>query len=476
MSVATRPIYGERATPYAPPDDAPAAGPRVARAALVLAVPTLLALLAAATGALSFGSALLVPLAFGGGAMLLGWTRPHLGVLGIVLLCVLDAPMRVFVLDGDPLPWNTFNYLLLAGMAVQAPRLVRLADRQSWLLLALVALLSAELFVGEDLVAGAQHVLSAAAAFGILLAFVRAGASPALHRSLALLAGVIGAVGGLAFYLDGRQFGGINPNAWALSPLTALIAICIGAGGSRERATRVLLVPLAAVNLSWVFLSGSRGTLVVALCCVMYLLFAVARAAGRVVALAVVTSAAVVIALQFPELTSGALHRLGKTFQTEAEDYRQVSLSERTSGRSDLGLGGWYIFTEHPLGVGTGGFPRAWQELRSRAGMSEFGRGERRTAHSGWVLTLAENGLPGVLLLAAWLLSFARDGLRAIGRRRRGLALLACVGIGFHLLFAEFQSKALWLLAAATTAALHYTGPARREGDDAWTVEEEDPA
>ena len=103
----------------------------------------------------------------------------------------------------------------------------------------------------------------------------------------------------------------------------------------------------------------------------------------------------------------------------------------------------------------------AWQELGPREGLTDFGRGERKNAHAGWVLTLAENGVPGMLLLATWVLSFGRDALRTRDRRARGLALLACVGIGLHLVFVEFQSKALWLLAAAATAALHYATPAR---------------
>src|SRR5205085_6576527 len=124
------------------------------------------------------------------------------------------------------------------------------------------------------------------------------------------------------------------------------------------------------------------------------------------------------------------------------------------SGRSDLGLGGYYIFLEHPLGVGTGGFAASWATLGARDRLSGFKQGEEFPAHSGWIKVLAENGLPGIVLLVLYTYSFLRGGLRAHDRRVRGLSLMVGVALGVAFLSTEFQGKGFWFVAAGATALL----------------------
>ena len=126
----------------------------------------------------------------------------------------------------------------------------------------------------------------------------------------------------------------------------------------------------------------------------------------------------------------------------------------RTSGRSDLVIGAWQIFRQHPLGVGTGGFETTWATLGSVDGRRRFMRaGERFAAHAGWMRVLAENGIAGFALLAAFVGSFFVDGLRRGGRTARNLGLLTATALAVSLITAEFHLKGLFFLAAGTAAA-----------------------
>jgi O-antigen ligase len=129
-----------------------------------------------------------------------------------------------------------------------------------------------------------------------------------------------------------------------------------------------------------------------------------------------------------------------------------ISYSQRTSGRSVLATGGWYLFLEHPLGVGTGGFSYSYATL-DRENI-DFHRGRRMQAHSGWIKTLAENGLPGIVLLVSYVWSFA---LRGWLRRKDGLfliGLLPSVVLSITFLSTEFQGKGNWFLASAASVLL----------------------
>jgi len=130
-------------------------------------------------------------------------------------------------------------------------------------------------------------------------------------------------------------------------------------------------------------------------------------------------------------------------------------LANRTSGRSDLARVGWQIFRANPLGVGTGAFSAVAARYGFTEGIAVFHGGRKEMqAHSAWVKTLAENGLPGMLAFGAFVASFAVAGWR---RRESGvfpLALLATLVLTLAFLSTEFQAKGIWLFAAAVVVVL----------------------
>ena len=81
--------------------------------------------------------------------------------------------------------------------------------------------------------------------------------------------------------------------------------------------------------------------------------------------------------------------------------------------------------------------------------------GNAMQAHSAWVKTLVENGIPGTALLAAFVASYAFAGW---SRRSRDAALLgglttAVLGLAF--VSTEFMIKGLWFLAMGANILLH---------------------
>ena len=82
-------------------------------------------------------------------------------------------------------------------------------------------------------------------------------------------------------------------------------------------------------------------------------------------------------------------------------------------------------------------------------------------AHSGWIKVLAENGVPGILLLGAYVLSFTVSGWRARNPELLRLGLMVSAVLTVAWLSTEFQNKALWLLAAGATVLLEHN-PASR--------------
>ena len=137
----------------------------------------------------------------------------------------------------------------------------------------------------------------------------------------------------------------------------------------------------------------------------------------------------------------------------------KTSLSHATSGRSTLVSKGVRLAAHHPvLGVGVGGFKRAYADLAHLKGKEP----KAAASHTTPVTVAAESGVPG-LLLFLWLVAAA---LRVALRRLRGdfdgaarLAFgLALVAILVHCVFynALFEDPTFWgLLALTVVAARH---------------------
>jgi O-antigen ligase len=317
-----------------------------------------------------------------------------------------------------------------------------LKDSQIRLLQVFIGLLAVELAFSTDVIGGAQHVLNLVTIFGLLVYVARARSHPEVWYWSAMASGVLAGLGGLVFFLQKDSLPQVNANAWSFFPLTALFTTCICfASPVRGRRSRGLVI-LTFVNAGWVFLSGSRGSFFICVVCLVFVFIRLQSVKGIGLTLAAAILGAIALAGGFGFLQNRALFRL-----TELLD-QERSLTERTSGRWDLALGGWNIFLDHPLGVGTGGFPRAWASYSNQRGSAAF-RGWEKQAHSGWIKVLVENGIPGILLFGGFVLSFSVVGWlrRKNGMFLPGLVVTLVLSVAF--LADEFQGKGLWYLCGA---------------------------
>ncbi|MEO8429894.1 MAG: O-antigen ligase family protein [Acidobacteriota bacterium] len=381
-------------------------------------------------------------------AAIFGLNRPFLGVLGITMLCTLDSISRVYLLTGGLWRWNTFNYWLLVVMLLSLPFLLQLHDTPTRFLQLLVLLFLVQLLFSDDRMTGIQHVLNVITLFGILVYLGRAARHPDVWYWIAIVNGLLAGAGSLVFYLQKANLPEANANAWAFFPLTAIFCLAVSftlAGTQRGRWTRALL---AGINALWVFLSGSRGSFLIAVLCLVFIVYQLRRTGRVLPVLAVAALLAAGLLSQFTGEEKQAVYRFRSLF-----DARRP-MTNRTSGRSELAKGGWRIFLEHPLGVGTGAFGDAWANIENREGMSVFREGEYSQAHSGWIKTLAENGVPGIILLAAFVLSFGIIGWKTRALGLFPLGLLATVGLSLAFLADEFQAKGIWLFTAAVMTSL----------------------
>jgi O-antigen ligase len=295
-----------------------------------------------------------------------------------------------------------------------------------------------------------QDVLGLLAVFGLLVYFARAAAEPEMWYWLGIVTGVLGALIGLVFFAGVEPAGRIDPNAWSLSSLTALFAVAFAYPAAiAARRGALALGALAAVNSGWIFLSGSRGSMLGACCVLAYLLVMTPGVHRKVGLLIVGAMLAVGVSSRFGDLERHSLSRVTRLFDSDRD------LSNRTSHRWSLVIGGMRIFRSHPvIGVGTGGFIPAWRNMRDVRDIPGFEAvAQGREAHAAWVKVLAENGVPGGLLLMAVVASFAVVGWRQPGYR--ALGVFVSVAIAAIFVSTEFQSKGVWFLAAGALVMLH---------------------
>jgi O-antigen ligase len=177
---------------------------------------------------------------------------------------------------------------------------------------------------------------------------------------------------------------------------------------------------------------------------VLFLLVFMRLSFRLIFVLALAVLAAFVVKAQFAAQEQRAVGRVGQLFDPNR------SMASRTSGRINLAMGGWYMFRSNPLGVGTGGFAANYAQLGNLQGLGRFKEGHEMQAHSEWIKVLSENGIPGTILLAAFVGSFAVSGwaLREKGLFPLGLLVTGALGVGFF--SREFQDEALHLLIAGT--------------------------
>jgi len=374
----------------------------------------------------------------------LGLLQPSLGFLAIAMLCTLDVPSRYLVMRSSFLRWSTFNYWLVMVALIHLPLLLRLKGLPVRMLQLLGLVLLLGILYSPAKLDGVEHVLWIVGTFGILAACMRGSRDPRVWYWSAVVNGVMAACTFPAIYLDrGGLPKNLDANTIAYFPVTAIFSICLAraihCATEREYAW---LNGLAFVNCGWIFLTGSRGGLLIGGLGMLYLIGSVRSVSTRVGIGGGAALLAVVLAAIFPENTAYTLERVALLFDADA------SAETRTSGRSELATAGWHMFLEHPLGVGTGGFAEAWLELRNREGMTFWGSGKEKPAHSAWIKTLAENGVPGVAVLLAFTASFTFAGMRR-GRSGLALGLLVSAMVAASFLAHEFKTMGVWLLCSA---------------------------
>lgn len=401
-----------------------------------------------ASGALSYPVALAAMALLAGVAAVAGLRYPLLGVLGIGMLCGFDAVLGP-LFEGGLWRWNTLTYWLILVSMLFAPMLLRQRDLQTGLLWLLLGWLGLGLLISADRASGLQHISGLFAVVGLSAYFLRAARVPGVWYWVGILVATSTAAGALAFLVAQDRMPAVNANVWSDLPLAGVHAACLGFAGCSGRLRRQLLLgALAVINTMVVFLSASRGGILLALVALAAMVFMTAsvwRAAVLVLAFAAIATG---IASRFPTLAATATGRLALLVDTS----RPVAV--RTSARSQIALGGWHLFRSHPvLGVGTGAFLAERAKLR-REETGFLRPGQRRSAHAAWVKVLAENGLPGVLLLAAYVASFAVLARKLGNRRLRvlGYGVAATLGLAFGV--TEFQSKELWFFTAGAAVLL----------------------
>jgi len=129
----------------------------------------------------------------------------------------------------------------------------------------------------------------------------------------------------------------------------------------------------------------------------------------------------------------------------------KASLSHVTSGRSTLVSTGLKVALHHPvLGVGVGGFKRAYAQLAHLKGKNP----KAAASHTTPITVAAEGGLPGLLLFLWLVVTVLMLAFRRLGRGFDGNARLAfglaLVAILVHSLFynALFEDPTFWGLLA----------------------------
>jgi O-antigen ligase len=388
-------------------------------------------------------------------AAIFGFWHATVGIMGIGMLCTLDAVTRHYLMSGGVLRWNSFNYWLFLVLLLYSVRLLSVRYLPMRLLLIFSGVLTLQLLYSPNRFSGVQHWLGIVTSLSLFVYFMRAAKDPRIWPWLGIVSGALAGVGGLIFNLHKQSLPPINPNALVYFPLTGLFAICMAFKFARGRSSMQLtLQVLALLNVGWVFLTGSRGGMLMGACCLLYLLLAsgsVRLFAGMIVLSMIV---GFVVSTRFAESENYSMQRIKKLFSSEH------SWAERTSGRSELVLAGWYMFLKYPWGIGTGGFSSKYAEVSDKNFLT-YGMGYEKAAHSGWIKTLAENGVVGIVLFAGFVFSFAYVGWK---RRRLGvfsLGLLVTFVLATALISTEFQGKAIWFLMAGSLVILYRGYPIR---------------
>ncbi len=213
----------------------------------------------------------------------IGLQWPMYGLVGIGILCSIDAVTRVFLMTGGLFRYNTFNYWLLFVIFYTFPMQLRQRDIHTWLMRIFAALLIVELAWTLGFKGGILNIMNFVTVFGLYAYFYRCRDNPRMWFVLALTVGLSSALGGVAFFLNQNELSFvtareeylrkdifdrnyIDPNALCYFFLTAIFSLSLGLTSNTAKKGReeTMLYGLLAINICFTFLVGSRGGILVA--------------------------------------------------------------------------------------------------------------------------------------------------------------------------------------------------------------------
>jgi O-antigen ligase len=365
-----------------------------------------------------------------------GLVSPSLGLMAIGMVAALDAMANIFLYTGGLLRYNTLNYFLLFIILLNIPLVLRMNDLSSRTLQIFLLLMTIELTFSKNISNGVQDVLNIGATFGMVVYFARALKDELSIYWLGIVNGVLAGLGGFVFFLQMNQLPYANPNDWTYFSMTALFSICISYPFAvKYHKDRFILLFLAVVNFAWIFLSASRGSLLVAILAGAFLFLSTRSISWKTLMVVIVIGVGVWVSANFAEQQVTTVTRIQELFDPT------LSATKRTSKRSVIADAGWQIFQKNPMGIGTGSF----EEETTNTGLL----GTQRPPHSAWVQVLAENGVLGILFLTAFIGSFALAGFRKNAEGKLLFALFISLVLASAFIAKEFRGKSLWFLAAS---------------------------
>ena len=383
------------------------------------AVPAVLGL-ASLVAALAFGALdqTAIAVMFVAIALCVAAARPRAGLYMVLLTAPVRGAFPLPILDCSVT--RALGVAMVIGAAVgwAAQRRWPSPHRAVWVLAALVALAASSLLParGDPAV---WLVLAQYLVFAVVVADLADSERSVVEMAVVLCASALAAAlmmlgDYLSFALHAQTAEAVRFEWW-VDPQSTLLAAFFGSSafaalfalsrslGRRWRWTlwAMLLPPLIAVvvltsRMTWLALVSGLVAYTLAGGGVHARARQAGVIAGTTLAIAAVTAA---LGLWDPGMTHRVVHSTDSAY-------------EATSGRTVIWTLGWSVFAQHPArGVGVGGFPEAFEELRVRSDPPARSR-PLRNAHNDFLGLAAEVGVLGPVLLAWALLWMALPAIR----------------------------------------------------------------